>query len=219
MAVDHLNRIGVTDAGNARVAFYSVTYDGPSAPPVATFEFQLDTTVAVSDFSMGLAEQWGTLPGLDEKGRFLATDPLRRRILRFELPELGIVNPAANEGEGSFEVAVPSQKLGAVLNVVTTVTPVESDVTITSGPTPATPTTIAPGQLASYTFTYSSPHPRTTFAITAAGSTPEGPVEAEPASVVARKSCAPSCAAVHTHLPRSAVRFADRGAADGDRER
>ena len=92
--IDHLGRLGVTDAGNARVVFYALTF--PGGVPVATFKFQLDTTVAVDDFPLGLAEQIGPRPAVpnqnlnDPKGRLLATDPLRRRVLRFELPELAI---------------------------------------------------------------------------------------------------------------------------------
>jgi hypothetical protein len=67
VTVDHRGRIGVNDGRNARVAFYSVAYDEANysndaegnslAPPISRFEFQLDGTVSVEDFTMGLAEQ------------------------------------------------------------------------------------------------------------------------------------------------------------------
>jgi hypothetical protein len=204
VAIDHLGRIGVTDGGHSRVAFYSVISNPPPPPPTGLirfpvqFEFQLDTTVAVEDFNMGLAEQWGTLPGLDEKGRFVATDPLNRRLLRFELPELGIVNPFADAGVGTFDVAVPSQKLGDVLDVVVSVSSPQAGVVITVPPTPTGAVTIGPGEYVSYRFEYTSPHGQTTFNITAAGRTTEGPVTADPAAAIARKSCFPGCQATHT---------------------
>jgi hypothetical protein len=197
VSFDHQGRMAVTDGAAARVKFYNVSFDEHDSPSVE-FQFQLKTTVSVLDFPMGFAEEWGTTPGLDEKGRFLATDPINRRILRFELPELGIVNPAANEGTGTFDVAVPRQKLGPVNGVTTTVVPVETAVTITEGPTPSTATNIAPGEYVRYTFKYVTDLARVTFKINATGSTDEGPVHADEVDAVARKSCAPTCDADHT---------------------
>ncbi|MEO8677476.1 MAG: MBG domain-containing protein [Vicinamibacterales bacterium] len=192
IAIDHLGRIGVTDSGHARVAFYTVTY--PGGVPSAQFEFQLDTTVAVSDFTMGMADQQGTLPGLDEKGRFLVTDPIGRRILRFELPDMGIVNPAAALGIGTFDVAVPMQKLSPVTGVTVTVQAVEPGVSVGT-PTPTAPSTIGPGQLVSYSFTYDQgSSPTATFIINASGN--GGAVNADPAEAMARATCG-NCGATH----------------------
>lgn len=216
LTIDHLDRLAVTDSGHARVAFYTIAF--PAVPPpnavVATFQFQLDTTVAVDDFVMGFAEQVGAadgLDGLDSKGRFLATDPLKRRVLRFELPELGILNETANTGSGAFQVAVPRQKLSPVENVgavstPVTVTPVQPGsclaalncVKVTSvvpvAPAPLV-NDIEPGQYVQYLFTYAPDNtlsPPSTqmpsaaqFVINAAGT---GAV-AEPVTVVARSAC------------------------------
>jgi hypothetical protein len=190
VAIDHLGRVGVIDAGNSRVVFYSVTYS-PSNVPTATFEFQLDTVVSVSDFPMGLAEQWGsTADGLDPKGRFVATDPWGKQILRFELPELGIVDaqaamlpvqPAGQPadqltGRGTFKVAVPRQKDGAVIDVETFVVPVEAGVSVVPGSivpgNDQVPTIdIGAGQYVAYEFAYTmgASVTQATFTITARG--------------------------------------------------
>ncbi len=195
LAFDHLNRLGVIDGGNSRVVFYSLKFDPVTDAPTATFEFQLDVTVSVQDFPMGLAEQVGSGPGLDPKGRFLATDPFNRRVLRFELPELGIADaqapfmdpvplgtPAGTQvGHGTFKVLVPKQKLAAVKAVEVMVTPVESGVTVTpgsvkpldpalAGPPQVLPD-IAPGEYVSYEFYYTAPDTvrKATFQIDAKG--------------------------------------------------
>ena len=195
LAFDHRHRLGVIDGGNSRVVFYSLQFDPQTDAPTATFEFQLDVTVSVQDFPMGLAEQVGSGPGLDPKGRFLATDPFNRRVLRFELPELGIADaqapfldpapvgtPAGTQvGHGTFKVLVPKQKLASVKKVEVTVVPVEPDVTITPGsikpidPALAGPPqilpNIAPGEYVSYEFYYTAPDSvrKATFKIDAKG--------------------------------------------------
>lgn len=195
VTIDHLGRLGVTDAGHARVAFYTV--DFPLGAPVATFQFQLDTTVAVDDFPMGLAEQWGPgpLPTLDPKGRFLATDPLRRRVLRFELPELGIVNQAADNGKGSFGVAVPFQKASSVQNVTTDVSGVNATPSAATTTTPA-PVNIPPGEVVNYTFTFSprAPSPAATFTITATG---DGGLAVAPSVTALARAACKFCDATH----------------------
>jgi hypothetical protein len=173
VAVDHLGRVGVIDGGNSRVVFYTVTYS-PENVPAATFEFQLDTVVSVSDFPMGLVEQWGTAAqGLDPKGRFLATDPWGKQILRFELPELGIVDAQASllttqppgqpegqlTGRGTFKVVVPRQKESGVQGVETSVVPVEAGVSVVAGSllpsnNEVPPIDIGVGEYVAYQFTY-----------------------------------------------------------------
>ena len=150
VAVDHLGRVGVIDGGNSRIVFYSVAFAPLTNVPTATFEFQLDTVGSFSDYPMALAEQWGsTAEGLDPKGRFVATDPWGKQILRFELPELGIVDtqafllpvqpvgqpPDTLTGRGTFKVAVPRQKDGTVIDVETFVTPMEPGVAVVPGST------------------------------------------------------------------------------------
>lgn len=195
VSFDHLGRIGVIDGGNSRVVFYSLTFDPDTGAPASTFEFQLDVTVSVSDFPMGLAEQVGSGPGLDPKGRFLATDPYNRRILRFELPELGIADAVAPflatpppgtpdgtvVGHGTFKVLVPSQKEGAVKKVEVTVAPVEPGIALVAGslkpldPALAGPPQVLPdidpGQYVEYEFFYTAPESiqKVTFRIDAKG--------------------------------------------------
>jgi hypothetical protein len=176
VAIDHLGRVGVIDAGNSRVVFYDVAFDPTSGAPTATFDFQLDTVVSVGDFPMGLAEQWGpTAAGLDPKGRYVATDPWGKQILRFELPEIGIVDAQASilaqqpdgqpdgqlTGRGTFKVAVPRQKDAAVKDVETFVEPQEAGVTILPGSlTPGNDQVpaidIAPGEYVAYEFLYTT---------------------------------------------------------------
>lgn len=199
VTIDHLGRVAVTDAGNARVAFYTVTFDPDTGAPTASFEFQLDTTVAVDDFTMGLAEQ----TSIDPMGRFIATDPLRRRVIRFELPELAIANalasmlPESQDGQGSFDVFVPTQKGSPVPDVDVDVQPApgsEGDVS-NIVITPSTSQTIPNGSFMSYTFTFTSTLEETNFVITAtAPSVNEGATT----DAVARANCAPGCAAAHT---------------------
>ncbi|HYE87953.1 MAG TPA: MBG domain-containing protein [Vicinamibacterales bacterium] len=187
LAFDHAGRLAINDPGNARVAFYELEFpevpEGSNDPGVvATFQFQLDTTIAVDDFAIGFAEQKGAddgLDGLDPKGRFLATDPLRRRVMRFELPELGIMNASASKltattGSGSFQVAVPIQKKANIDGVgngpsgvhpitvtpvqdgcETTLTCIEVGTVVPVSPAP-TVNSIAPGQYVQYLFTYAT---------------------------------------------------------------
>lgn len=219
VAIDHLGRVGVIDAGNSRVVFYSVNYS-PANVPSATFEFQLDTVVSVEDFPMGLAEQWGeTADGLDPKGRFVATDAWGKQILRFELPELAIADAQAAilavqpvgqpadqlTGRGTFKVAVPRQKDGAVLDVETFVEPVEAGVSVVPGSiTPSNDEVpgidIAPGEYAAYEFTYTTNATVTqaTFLINARGDF-DGTTylaEADEAQARSRASCV-GCDATH----------------------
>lgn len=182
LTIDHLDRLAVTDAGNARVAFYELEFptvpEGSDDPRVlAHFQFQLDTTIAVDDFAIGFTEQVGAADGsdgLDPKGRFLATDPLFRRVLRFELPELAIINASANNAtnSGVFQIAVPLQKRANVDGVgngagglhpvsvtvvqpdcATTSTCVSVNVVVPVAPAPSV-NSIAPGQYVQYMFTY-----------------------------------------------------------------
>jgi hypothetical protein len=199
VAFDHSGRLAVTDGATARVKFYQLSFNDENEPSVA-FQFQLKTSVSVQDFPMGFTEQWESpsFPELDAWGRFVATDPINRRILRFELPELAIANAAAAEGSGTFDVAVPLQKLGPINNVQVTVTALEGSAVTINPPTPTGPITIGHGEYVRYTFTYSTTLGKVTFDISATGSTNEGAVEADPVRAVARKSCAPNCVAAHT---------------------
>jgi len=180
LTFDHLGRLGVIDGGNARVVFYSLAFHPTTGVPTATFEFQLDTTASVDDFPMGLVEMVGPSPAddtgtpfdestlNDPKGRFVVTDPLKRRVLRFELPELAIVNASMSGGVGRFDVVVPKQKVSAVLGVTVTADVVES-ATLTSAPVPSSAQTIPGGRLVSYTFGYSATGAVPTFRLNARG--------------------------------------------------
>lgn len=219
VAIDHLGRVGVIDAGNSRVVFYDVAYS-PTNVPTATFSFQLDTVVSVGDFPMGLAEQWGTTAnGLDPKGRFVATDPWGKQILRFELPELGIVDAQAAvlasqppgqpvgqlTGRGTFKVAVPRQKDADVHDVKTFVVPQQPGVNVIAGS--LTPTNsevpaidIGPAEFVPYEFLYTTTADVTeaTFTINARGDF-DGTTylaEAPVAEARSRSLCA-TCDATH----------------------
>ena len=188
VGLDHLGRLGVVDGGNARVAFYDLDFS--SGTVLATFRFQLDTTVSVEDFPIGMAEQVGTVAeGLDPKGRFIVTNPLRRRMLRFELPEIAILSASADAGTGTFDVIVPAQKLDGVHGVTVSVT--SGDATIDSItpviPAGGGPVDIAAAHSARYQFTYTSSNPSATFQLNATGDS--GLAVAEEVAVVARASC------------------------------
>ncbi|MFN0142089.1 MAG: NHL repeat-containing protein, partial [Mycobacterium sp.] len=207
---EQFGRLGVIDADNARAVFYDIT-NGPAA---VTFEFQIDTTVSVDDFPMGVAMQFGEeADGLDPKGRIMVTDPLRRRVLRWELPELAIVNATATItdpnvdpklGIGSFEVVVPFQKLSPVLDVIVTLVPQDpGNVVIVAGsivPSLASRPDIANGHVVRYTFQFTSTVPEATFDITARGDCDVNGqnclAEAPDADAVARALC-DGCAASH----------------------
>jgi hypothetical protein len=172
------DRLGVIDGNNARVVFYTLSYDPDTEEPTATFEFQLDINAAIQDFPMGLMKQQGTGPGLDPKGRWMATDPQNRRVLRFELPELGIADEDARildpqpldapedllVGRGTFKVLVPRQKLNPVLDVEVEVTTSTDGVTVMPGTTKAilpelpvgTFPDIAPAEYVAYEFFYTT---------------------------------------------------------------
>jgi hypothetical protein len=219
VAIDHLGRLGVIDAGNSRVVFYTVSYS-PENVPTATFEFQLDTVVSVGDFPMGLAEQWGpSASGLDPKGRFVATDPWGKQILRFELPELAVVDAQAAvlaqqpdgqpdgqlTGRGTFKVAVPRQKDSDVIDVETFVTPIESGVSLVPGSiTPSNDEVpgidIGPGEYVGYQFLYTTNADVTqaTFEITAHGDFDGTTYLAEAPTAVARsRATCTACDAMH----------------------
>jgi hypothetical protein len=219
VAIDHLGRVGVIDGGNSRVVFFTVSYSASNVP-TATFEFQLDTTVSVSDFPMGLAEQWGpTSAGLDPKGRYVATDPWGKQILRFELPEIGIADARATilaqqptgqpdgqlTGQGTFKVAVPRQKESDVLAVETTVTPIEPGVAIVPGSiTPSNNEVpaidIGPGEYVQYSFLYTTTADvaQATFTISARGDFNGTTYLAEAPDAIARsRSTCTTCDATH----------------------
>jgi len=207
---DWFGRLGVIDADNARAVFYDIS-GGPAA---VAFQFQIDTTVAVDDFPMGVAMQFGEeADGLDPKGRIMVTDPHRRRVIRWELPELVIANATATitnpeldpkTGVGSFDVVVPYQKLSPVNDVIVAVVPQDLvNVTVVPGtivPTPASRPDIAFGQLVHYTFQFTSTVSEAKFDITARGDCDaEGLnclAEAPDAAAIARALC-DDCAASH----------------------
>lgn len=185
LLIDDLGRLGVIDAGNARVVFYDLT----NGPAQTAFAFQIGITLAVEDFPMGLAFQVGPATdasgaptGLDPKGRILVTDPLRRRMLRFELPEIVIANATATitrpdltpkEGVASFDVVVPWQKRSPVNGVIVTIEPQNpGSVSIKNGsisPSLSSRPNIANGQLLHYTFEFTSKIAEAKFDITARG--------------------------------------------------
>jgi len=207
---EQFGRLGVIDADNARASFYDIS-NGPAA---VTFQFQIDTTVAVDDFPMGVAMQFGAeADGLDPKGRIMVTDPYQRRVLRWELPELVIANAVATiidsqvdpkNGVGSFDVVVPFQKLSPVNDVIVTVVPQDpGNVTIVPGtivPTLASRPDIAFGQLVHYTFQFTSTVSEAKFDITARGDCDVNGLnclaEAPDAAAIARALC-DGCAASH----------------------
>lgn len=207
---DQFGRLGVIDADNARAVFYDIA-DGPEA---VAFQFQIDTTVAVDDFPMGVAMQFGEeADGLDPKGRIMVTDPLQRRVLRWELPELVIANAVATitnsqvdpkTGTGSFDVVVPYQKLSPVNDVIVTVVPQDTvNVTIVPGtilPSLASRPDIAFGQLVHYTFQFTSTVSEAKFDITARGDCDAEGLNclatAPDAEAIARALC-DDCAASH----------------------
>ena len=207
LLIDQFGRLGVIDSGNARAVFYDLS----AGPASAAFAFQVPTTVAFDDFPIALAMQVGPkADGLDPKGRILATDPLRRRVLRFELPELVIVNATADVtnpnvfpklGVGSFDVVVPFQKASPVNGVVVTVTPQDqASVQIVPGtivPALSVHPNIPAGQLMHYTFQFTSTIPEAKFDITAKGDCDVNGnclAKAPDAAAVARALCQ-SCSA------------------------
>ena len=219
ITLDHLGRLVVADTENQRIAFFNLEYPGgPSLPPQATFQFELDAAGTLNGYPTAVIEQAGTGPGLDPAGRILVTDTLNNRVQRFQLPDLAIINPQLDltSGTGSFQVAVPAAKAAPVSFVGVSAQGVNATVTSINGVLPANTapldplhtasqnanatlgTTIAPGQIATYEFTF-----------TAAGSDPvsfifdavgnNGETTADPQEVNADAPCL-SCASTHTYL-------------------
>jgi hypothetical protein len=214
---EKFNRLGVIDQGHGRAVFYDLT----NGPANVTFEFQIDTTVAVDDFPMGVIMQYGEAEdGLDPKGRIMVTDPYRRRVLRWELPELVIVNATADitnydvnpkQGVGSFDVVVPYQKLSPVFDVRVNIVPVvpcqgasnNNCVRVVAGsvtPSLATRPDITHGTLVHYTFQFTATLDEAKFDITAVGCATDGcttpTVQAPEVEAIARALC-DECAATH----------------------
>jgi len=229
--IDHLGRLVVNDSDNVRLAFYDVQF--PIDPntgfetPVATF--QLEVPAPGDDheeFPTGLAEQWGTGPGLDPAGRYLKIDTANHRVQRLELADLAIVQEAASYtgdtvGSGRFAVAVPTEKAGTVRDVLVTLTPSVAGVTVSNirsikpAATYANPlnisrdnpdTDIVPGSWVQFEFDFTTPFAKipVTFHVTAVGNRdaaqPDDPritTEADPVDIDVRGQCV-GCDAQHT---------------------
>jgi hypothetical protein len=216
--IDHNGRVVVNDSDNLRIAFYDVTFP-PAGAPQASFLFEVPAAGDdVEDYPTGLAEQWGTSSdgvdqygkALDPAGRYLKVDTAGQRLQRLELADLAIVQASAKSGQGSFNVAVPTEKANPVLGTHVDVVPGELDedgnivnvppnvaVTLIEDVSPGTPAAddIYPGQWVKYRFTYTdsnpTPLPTLSFVITAVGNeTSAQPTEAPPVQVNVRGDCA-----------------------------
>ena len=213
VVVDHKGRVAVADTENQRLAFFTVDYSGAS--PVASYVFELDAKGTLNGYPTAIAEQVGTGPGLDPAGRFLATDTLNNRIQRFQLPDLAIINKSIDPGGfGSFQVVVPDGKaapvtfvgvsavgIGAAVLSINGVDPGNSvplDPTNTAlqNATAALGTTIAPGQIVSYNFTFAIDPGQSlySFALNAVGN--GGETSADRQDVDARLPCL-DCLSTH----------------------
>lgn len=213
---DHNGRIVVNDSDHLRLAFYDVTF--PTSAPVAKFLFETPAAGDdIEEFPTGLAEQWGTTADgadeygnlLDPAGRYVKVDTAGNRLQRLELADLAIVQASAKNGEGYFNVAVPSEKANPVFATHANVVPGELDeegnlvnvpanVTVTSvvdiSPGTVAADDIYPGQWVKYKFTYvdnnPTPLPEIPFVITAVGNeaSPQS-TEAPPVVVRVRAPC------------------------------
>jgi NHL repeat/HYR domain len=176
--VDHQGRLVVSDSLNQRLAIYRVTFSA-SAPPSATFLFALNAGGDLNGSPNGVAEDLFN----DPSGRLVATDSANQRLQRFQLPDLAIVQAQGNRASSSvgFTVAVPSTKahgVAAATPIICSTTPgitplaaaAPAGVACDSGTAYAlTPATLAPGQLATYSFTFTGAAASATFQIFAVG--------------------------------------------------
>ena len=86
-------RVWVADAINQRLAVFKVNFDQPT--PVATFLFELNAAGDLNGYPGNLAEDTSH----DPVGKILATDPDNSRIQRFQVPDLAVVNVAADAAD------------------------------------------------------------------------------------------------------------------------
>jgi hypothetical protein len=214
ITLDHRGRLVVADTENQRFAFFNV--DFTTGPPVSTFIFELDAAGTLNGNPTGIVEQAGTGEGLDPAGRFLVTDTLNNRVQRFQLPDLAVINAQVDfdAGTGTFQVAVPAVKAAIVDNVGVSVQGVNATVLTLNGVSPANPapldplataednatealgTDIAPGQIATYSFTFDADtDSAVSFFFRAVGN--GGITAALPTEVTAEAPCL-SCESMHT---------------------
>ena len=214
VVVDHKGRVAVADTENQRIAVFTVDYSGSA--PVASFVFELDAKGTLDGSPTAIAAQQGTGAGLDPAGRFIATDTLNNRIQRFHLPDLAIINKVIDPaGFGSFQVVVPEGKaapveyvgvsavgIGATVLSINGVdpgntAPLDPMNTAVQNATVALGTTIAPGQVVTYNFTF-TPDPGETnynFVLNAVGN--DGETAADAQDIEASLPCL-DCDSTHT---------------------
>ena len=176
--VDHLGRVVVSDSLNQRLAVYRMTFSA-SAAPTATFLFALNAAGDLNGSPNGVAEDLFN----DPSGRLVASDSANQRIQRFQLPDLAIVQALGNGASSSvgFMTAVPTTKAHGVAAATPIICSTTPGVTVLAAAAPAgvvcdtgtayalTPATLAPGQLAPYSFTFVGAPASATFQIFAVG--------------------------------------------------
>jgi sugar lactone lactonase YvrE len=178
VVVDHQGRIVVSDSLNQRLAIYRVTFNA-SAAPAAAFLFALNAAGDLNGSPNGVAEDLFN----DPSGRLVATDSANQRVQRFQLPDLAIVQAQGNGASSSvgFMTTVPSAKAHGVAAATPIICSTTPGITVLAAAAPAgvvcdsgvayslTAATLAPGQLAPYSFTFAGTPASATFQIFAVG--------------------------------------------------